>query len=269
YEATQHRLHALFYGTDPGITSRIYLARTHWVLGEVEQAEKLALEAIGMARELDHPFTLAFTLAFLSWVYSSIRNASRTLELADEAIAISAQYSFELGLAWAKASQGWALAVTGQEEGIETLISGLSATRATCACINNTAILALLAEIYLQKSRFGEGLATIEDALRTALTNGELFWKAELFRLKGELLLGQSEQQDSTAEQCFGEALEIARNQHAKMLELRAATSLAKLWQKRSQLVDAKRVLKSVYSGFTEGLETPDLIEAKKVLDQL
>jgi predicted ATPase len=103
----------------------------------------------------------------------------------------------------------------------------------------------------------------------SALTHGELFWKAELFRLKGELLLGQSDQLDSTAEQCFGEALEIARNQHAKMLELRAATSLAKLWQKRSQLDDAKRVLKSVYSGFTEGLETPDLIEAKTVLDQL
>jgi len=93
--------------------------------------------------------------------------------------------------------------------------------------------------------------------------------KQNSFRLKGELLLGQSEQQDSTAEQCFGEALEIARNQHAIMLELRAAASLAKLWQKRSQLDDAKRVLKSVYSGFTEGLETPDLIEAKTVLDQL
>jgi predicted ATPase len=269
YEPTQHRLHALLYGQDPGITSRIYLARTLWVLGEVEQAEKLALEAIGKARELDHPFTLAFTLAFLSWVYSTFKNASRTLELADEAIAVSIQYSFELGLAWAKASQGWALAVNGQEEGVERLISGLFATRATGAGINNSATLALLAEIYLHKSRFGEGLATIEDALKTALTQGELFWQAELFRLKGELLLGQSGQLDSTAEQCFGEALEIARNQHAKMLELRAATSLAKLWQKRSQLDDAKRVLKSVYSGFTEGFETPDLIEAKNVLDQL
>ena len=269
YDPTQHRLHALLYGQDPGITSRIYLARTLWVVGEVEQAEKLALKAIGMARELDHPFTLAFTLAFLSWVYSTFRNASRTLQVADEAIAVSTEHSFELGLAWAKASQGWALAVNGQEEGVERLISGLSASRATGAGLNETATLALLAEIYLRKRRFGEGLATIEDALKIALTHGELFWQAELFRLKGELLLDQSDQLVSTAEQCFGEALEIARNQHAKMLELRAATSLAKLWQKRSQLDDAKRVLKSVYSGFTEGLETADLIEAKKVLDQL
>ena len=209
YDPTQHRLHALLYGQDPGITSRIYLARTLWVLGEVEQAEKLASTAIGMARELDH-FTLAFTLAFLSWVYSTFRNASRTLQVADEAIAVSTQYSFELGLAWAKASQGWALAVNGHEEGVERLINGLSASRATGAGLNETATLALLAEMYLRKSCFREGLATIEDALKIALTHGELFWQAELFRLKGELLLGQSDKLVDTAEQCFGEALEIA-----------------------------------------------------------
>jgi hypothetical protein len=95
------------------------------VLGEVEQAEKLAVEAIDMARELDHSFTLAFVLASLSWLYSTFRNDSRTLELADEAIAVSTQYSFELILAWAKASQGWALAVNGQEQGLESLVSAL------------------------------------------------------------------------------------------------------------------------------------------------
>ena len=101
-----------FYGQDPGITARILLARTVWILGEVEHAETLALEAIGMARELEHPFTLVFTLASLSWIYSTFHNAKRTLELADEAIAVSTQYSFELGLAWATSSQGWALAET-------------------------------------------------------------------------------------------------------------------------------------------------------------
>jgi predicted ATPase len=269
YDLNQHRSHALLYGQDPGITARIYLARTLWVLGEVEQAETLALEAIGRARELDHPFTLVFTLNFLSWVYSTVRNADRTLELTDEAIAVSTQYSFELGLAWATASQGWALAENGQEEGVGRLISGLSATRATGAGVNNTATLALLAEIYLRKKRFSEGLAAIEDAQKTAVTQGEFFWQAELFRLKGELLLGQSDQSLNEAEQCFCEALEIAWNQNAKMLELRAATSLARLWKKLNQLDDAKSILSSVYSSFTEGFGSPDLIEAKTVLEQL
>ncbi len=111
-DPNQHRSLALRYGQDPGITARIFLARTLWILGEVEQVETLALEAIGMARELEHPYTLVFTLVFLSWIYSTLRNAKRTLELTDEAIAVSTQYSFELGLAWATASQGWALAET-------------------------------------------------------------------------------------------------------------------------------------------------------------
>jgi predicted ATPase len=269
YDPNQHRSHALLYGQDPGITARIYLARTLWVLGEVEQAETPALEAIGMARELDHPFTLVFTLVFLSWVYSTFRNANKTLELTDEAIAVSTQYSFELGLAWATASQGWALAENGQEEGVGRLISGLSATVATGASVNNTATLALLAEIYLRKKRFSEGLAAIENAQKIALTQGELFWQAELFRLKGELLLGQSDQSLNEAEQCFCKALEIARNQHAKILELRATISLARFLKKLNQLDDAKSILNSVYSSFTEGFGSPDLIEAKTVLEQL
>src|SRR5918996_369742 len=149
------------------------------------------------------------------------------------------------------------------------MISGLSAARATGAGINNTFTLALLAEIYLRKKRFGEGLAAIEDAQKIALTQGELFWQAELFRLKGELLLGQSEQSLNEAEQCFCKALEIARGQNAKMLELRAATSLARLWKKLNQLDNAKSILNSVYSSFTEGFGSPDLIEAKTVLEQL
>jgi len=269
YDSNLHRSHALLYGQDPGITARIYLARTLWVLGEAEQAETLAQEAIGMARKLDHPFTLVFTLNFLSWVYSTVRNANRTLELADEAIAVSTRYSFELGLAWATASQGWALAENGQEEGIGKLISGLSATVATGAGVNNTATLALLAEVYLRNNHFREGLAAIEDAQKIALTQGELFWQAELFRLKGELLLGQSDQSVNEAEQCFCRALEVARSQNAKMLELRAATSLARLWKNLNKLDDAKNTLSSVHAGFTEGFGSRDLIEAKAVLEQL
>jgi predicted ATPase len=268
-DPNQHRSHAVRYGQDPGITARIYLARTLWISGEGEQVDTLAREAIGMARELEHPYTLVFTLVFLSWLYSTARNAKRTLELTDEAIAVSTQYSFELGLAWATSSQGWALAENGQEEGIGTLLQGLSAFRATGARIHDTCTLALLAEIYLRHNRIDEGLATIEEALTLAVTGGELFWQAELLRLKGELLLGQSDPSVQAAEQCFCEALKIAHDQHAKMLELRAAMSLARLWMKLNKLNEAKRILYSVYSRFTEGFDNRDLIEAKTVLEQL
>ena len=229
----------------------------------------LALEVIGMARELEHPFTRVITLVYLSWIYSTFRDANRTLELTNEAIAVSTQYSFALGLALATAYQGWALAENGQEEGLGKFINGISAARATGAGLNSTSTLALLAEIYLRNKRIDEGLGTIEEAQTLAVTGGELFWHAELLRLKGELLLGQSNPSVQAAEQCFCEALRIAQDQHATMLELRAATSLARLWKKLNKLDEAKRILTAVYSRFTERVDNQDLIEAKTVLEQL
>ncbi|HSL03951.1 MAG TPA: adenylate/guanylate cyclase domain-containing protein [Nitrospiraceae bacterium] len=268
-DPNQHRSLALRYAQDPGITAGSYLARTLWILGEVGQAETMAREAIGMARELEHPLTRVFTLVYLCWIYSALRDPNRTLELADEAIALSTQYSFALGLALATASQGWALAENGQEKGLGKLVNGISAIRVTGAGLNNTFTLALLAEIYLRNHRIEEGLGVIEEAQTLAITGGELFWQAELLRLKGELLLGQSDPSVQAAEQYFSEALKIAQDQHAKMLELRAATSLARLWRKLNKSDEAKRILHSVYSRFTEGVDNRDMIEAKTVLEQL
>ncbi len=208
-----------------------------------------------MARAAEHPYTLVFTLVFLSWIYSAVRNATRTLELTDEAIAVSTQYSFALGLAWATSSQGWAYGRNwpgGRARQVTTRAFRYSGYRWT---LDNTFTLALLAEIYLRNNRIDEGLATIEEAQKLAVTGGELFWHAELLRLKGELLLGQSDPSVHAAEQCLCEALKIAQDQHAKMLELRAATSLARLWRKLNKLNDAKRILNSVYSRFSEGVD--------------
>ncbi len=269
YDPNQHRSHAFLYAQDPGVTAASYLARTLWILGEVEQAETMALEVVGMARELEHPYTRVITLVYLSWIYSTFRDANRTLELTNEAIAVSTQYSFELGLALATTFQGWALAENGHEDGLGKLLHGLSAIRATGGGLNTTFTLALLADIYLRHTRIDEGLGVIEEAQTLAVTGGERFWHAELLRLKGELLLVQSDESISAAEQCFAEAMKIAHDQHAKMLELRAATSLAKVWRKLNKSDDAERMLHSVYSRFTEGIDNRDLIEAKTVLQQL
>jgi predicted ATPase len=268
-DPNQQRSQVFFYGQDPGITARIFLARTFWILGEIEHVEPLALEAIGLARELEHPFTMVFALTSLSWIYSTLRNAKKTRELADEAIAISTQYSFELGLAWATSFQGWALAENGHEEGLGQLLNGLSATQVTGASTNNTFTLSLLAEIYLRNNRIEEGLGAIEDAQTLAVTGGERFWHAELLRLKGELLLAQSDLSVQAAEQCFSDALKIAQDQHATMLELRAATSLARLWKTRSKVDEARRILNAVCAKFPERVDNFDLKEARTVLAQL
>ncbi len=269
HDPNQQYSQIFFYGQDPGITAGIFLARTLWILGEVDQAETLAQEMIGMARELEHPFTLVFALISLSWFYSTLRNVKKTKELTDEAVAVSTQYSFKLGLAWAMSFQGWALAENGQEEGLTKLINGLSDTQTTGASTNNTFTWALLAELYLRRNKIDEGLVAIEEAQKLAVPGGELFWCAELLRLKGELLLGQSVSSIQTAEACLCEALKIAQDQRAKMLELRVATSLARLWRKLNKVDDGKRILSAVYSRFNERTDNLDLIEAKTALGQL
>ncbi|MBS0183719.1 MAG: AAA family ATPase [Nitrospira sp.] len=272
YDPDRHRSQVLPYTQDPGITARIMLARTLWILGEVDQVEALLQEAIGMARELEHPFTLAFTLTTVAWTYSTLRDTDSTVHFTEEAIALSTKYSFEVPLAWGTSLQGWALAEKGHEEGLGRLVKGLSATQAAGASLSNTYALALLAELYLRKKRIDEGLGAIQEAQKVALTQGERFWQAELLRLKGELLLEQAEQSDQSiaaTEQCFAEAVKIAQEQHAKMLELRAATSLARLLRKLNQPNAAKLALHSVCSRFREQGANPDLIEAQTILDQL
>jgi predicted ATPase len=161
------------------------------------------------------------------------------------------------------------LAANGQEEGLGKLINGLSAMRATGGNLNTTFTLALLAELYLRKKRIDEGLAAIEEAQKLAVTREELFWQAELHRLKGELLLGQPDPSVHAAEECFCEALKIAQDQHATMLELRAATSLARLWKTLNKVEEATRILHSVRAKFHEGVDNLELREARTVLDQL
>lgn len=265
----KQRPHVLPYTQEPGIVARIMTARTLLISGEVDQVEGLVQEAIGIARKLGHPFTLAFAFATAPWVYSILRDAGRTLSLAEEGITLSKKHSFEVLLAYATFFQGWAMDELGKGEGLGSVLDGLSALRAAKASLNSTHMLALLAEVYLRKRRIDEGLGVLEEALALVHSQGETCWHAELFRLKGELFLVQSDQLIAAAEQCFMEAMEIAQSQHAMMLELRAATSLARLLKKQNKLDMAQRTLSSVHSRFGKHGANPDLADAQAILDSL
>jgi predicted ATPase len=112
-------------------------------------------------------------------------------------------------------------------------------------------------------------LSAIKEARKLAVPGGELFWQAELLRLEGELLLGQSDQSVHAAEQCLRDALKVAQDQHATMLELRAATSLARFWKARNKVDEAARILNAVCVKFKEGVDNRELMEARTVLEQL
>src|SRR5207245_4285967 len=166
--------------------------------------------------------------------------------------------------------RGWALAQQGQaQDGIAQIEQGLSAFRATGAEIERSYFLALLAEAYGMMEQPETGLTMLTEALALVDTTGEHWYEPELYRLKGALLLQQSADHHAEAESCFHHALEIARSQQAKSFELRAATSLARLWQSQEKRDEARQLLGNVYGWFTEGFDTADLQEAKALLDAL
>jgi len=165
---------------------------------------------------------------------------------------------------------GWALAHQGQaQEGIEQLRQGLRAYRATEAEIQRPHWLALLAEVHGTLGEPEAGLAVLAEALVHVEHTGERYYEAEIHRLKGVLLLQQNSNNQAEAEHCFHHALDIACSQQAKSLELRTATSLARLWQSQGKRQEAHALLAPVYGWFTEGFDTADLKDAKALIEEL
>jgi predicted ATPase len=165
--------------------------------------------------------------------------------------------------------QGWALAKQGRRaEGIAQMRQGLTAYQGTAAEVSRPFFLSLLAETYSDEGEAEEGLSMLTEALATVHNVGQHFYEAELYRLKGELLRQKAEM-ESEAEACFRQALDIAGHQQAKSLELRAAQSLSRLWQRQGKRAQARQLLAEVYGWFTEGFDTADLQEAKALLETL
>jgi predicted ATPase len=172
-------------------------------------------------------------------------------------------------LAYGTILRGWALTAQGAgAEGITQMRQGLAAFRATGAKIHRPYFLGLLAEAHGKVGQPEEGLTVLVEALAIVDNTEERNWEAELHRQKGQLLLALSEENQAEAEACFHKAIEIARRQSAKSLELRAVMGLSRLWQQEKQ-EEAHQLLAKIYSWFTEGFDTVDLKEAKALLDEL
>jgi predicted ATPase len=170
--------------------------------------------------------------------------------------------------AWGTILCGWALAEQGQgDEGIDEMRRGIAAWRAIGAAMMLSNWLASLAKAYAKVGKREGALRLLDEALSLVDRNEERCWEAELHRLKGELFL--KEGRDAQAEACFERALKVARRQSAKSLELRAATSLSRLWQRQDKGKEARELLQGAYDWFSEGFATADLVEAKALLDEL
>jgi predicted ATPase len=189
--------------------------------------------------------------------------------MAEITINLSTEQGFPLWLASGTILRGWALAEQEQTvEGIAQMRQGLSDWRATGAEVCLSYLLALLVETYAKLGQAEDGLAVVAEALIRVEKTRERFWEADLYRLKGELLLKQG-QTEMEVEACFRQAIQLAQHQQAKFLELRATVSLARLWQAQGKQVEARQMLAEIYDWFTEGFDTVDLQEAKALLAEL
>jgi predicted ATPase len=275
YDAGQHRLQAFRYGSfDPQVAALSVATLALWLLGYPDQALRRSREALALAQEPSHPFSLALAQVWAAWVHQYRREGHEAQARAEAAVALATDHGFPQWLAIATVLRGKALAEQGQEgEGITQMRQGLAVERAIEAEAAQPYYLALLAETYGKAGQTEEGLIALAEALKVVHKTGERHYEAELYRLKGELTL-QSQVQGSQstaeeAEECFKTAIEVARQQQAKSLELRAVMSLSRLWQHQGKKAEAHKMLSEIYGWFTEGFDTKDLQEAKALLEEL
>jgi predicted ATPase len=270
YAPHQHRTLAWHYSLDPKVGCLAFGAAALWMLGYPEQAMQRSQEAVTLAHELAHPFSLAFAQCWAASLHQLRREGHAAQAQAEAALTLSAAQGFHAYMTAGTVLRGWALATQGQSaEGLAQMHQGLEDWRSTGAEQAVAWYLGLLAEGYGTVGQVEEGLCQLTEALALVANNGEDFYAPELHRLVGELLLQQTASHAPQAEACFRQALDIARCQQSKSWELRAATSLARLWQQQGKHTEAHELLTPIYEWFTEGFDTADLQEAEALLKTL
>jgi predicted ATPase len=273
---------------DGRVSALTHAALALWLLGYPDQAATRNNEALTLAQAQSYPQSLAYALHYAAAFHLFRREAQAAQARAEAAIALSTEHGFMMWLAAGTVARGWALAAQGQgEAGIAQIRQGLAAWQATGTANAQSVVLAVLAEAYGQVEQTEEGLRVLTEALTVVDKTGECVYAAELYRLKGVLTLRQCpvaratghapipqplppcSQAEVEAEAYFQQAIEIARRQRAKSLELRAVMSLSRLWQQQGKCQEAHNLLAPVYDWFTEGFDTADLQEAKTLLEEL
>jgi predicted ATPase/class 3 adenylate cyclase len=270
YDPQQIRAHALRYGQDSGIACRLFGALCLWLLGYPDQARQWNEVALTQAQGLLHAYTLAQTLLFSTILHQWRREASMAQERVEALLTLCTEHGFAMYLLWGTVLRGSVLTAQGQwAEGLAQMREGLATWRTRGLRLFWFWFHALLAEACGRAGQIEEGLRALDEGLEAPQTAEDHFYEAEVYRLKGELLLARSTEQHAEAEACLRQALNIARQQQAKSLELRAAMSLSRLWQQQGKRDEAQELLTPVYVWLTEGFDTADLQEARTLLEEL
>ena len=284
YDSQKH--HAYGFVQDPGVMCLGYLSILLWVMGYPDQALQRSHEMLALAKQLTHPYSLAYALNGAAEAHRLCGQLPAAHELETAVQVLSHEHGFPFWLADGTIFQGWDWVQQGQgKEGIAHMCHGMAALRTQGVKLGWSHICGMLATAYGQIGQPAEGLRVLVEAMESE----DNMNKGALYRIKGELTLQQESQRakgkgqkskilnpksqildpQSEAEACFLKAIEISQKQQAKSLELRAVTSLARLWQQQGKRKEARQLLAEIYDWFTEGFDTKDLQEAKTLIEEL
>jgi predicted ATPase len=269
YEPAQHHAQAYLYGMhDPGVCAHGTASLAAWYLGLPDTALDGAQRTLELAQTLNHPYSELLALMNLIWIHCLRGEPGDAREHARSAIRLCAEHHFPNYLAYARFLHGWACVIEGSpREGVEEMRAGLKEYRALGVERHAPQLLTILAECLAADGKLEEAQAAIEEADALLIDTAELRWKAEVHRARGEVLLARSPDNFAAAERLLAEALATARAQNATALELRAATSLARMWIRTGRDASAREVLQPIAGAFREGHATADFRTAAALLD--
>lgn len=271
YDADVHHNHAYLYaGHDPGVCCRNYSAWLLWLHGFPARAAERTDEALALADRLSHPYSRGLAFFSAGVVHQMRGDVSAVREWTEALAPLSQEHGFPFLLTRGRLLSGWVLTRTGQlSEGIAMMRDAMREYRAAHTAMDVPQYLAVIGQACGQAGDFATGLGVLEEAFSIAEQNGERLMLPDLFRIKAELLAMQGAASNDAAKKLLTRGLAEARRLGARSLELRTATSLARLLHDQGKSGEAHALLAPVHGWFTEGYDTADLKEAKALLDEL
>jgi class 3 adenylate cyclase/predicted ATPase len=268
YDVERYRDSTMPYGQDPGVAGGIHLALSLWLLGYPDQALEQIRASLAGAKEVRHAFSVGFAWDFGTILHHMRREPELAADCARGLMELAAEQGFALFTFDCLIMEGVAR-LDGGEDAIEQIRRALAGRLATGNDLVQPFFLTELARRFAQIGRITDAIETLQEALSRIGHTGERWWEAEAHRVMGDLLLQSSPDALNGAEGSYQRAIEQARQQNAKSLELRATISLARLWCDQNKRTEARDLLAPVYGWFTEGFDTPDLREAKTLVIEL
>jgi predicted ATPase len=268
YRPQYHRQARVFLLHDPGVMGLLFSAWALWRLGYPERAGQRSATARALAQELGHPFSLACALGLGTWLHQYRGDVLATQAQSMETIRLATEHGFPFWVAQGTFLYGWSLAAQGQTaQGLQQMYQGVQLYQAIIGVEGGqTAFLPPFVEILCQTQESAEAMRLLDAGMRRIAANGEEDYRAELLRLRGEVLLACSATQQAEAEQCFFDSLAVARRQQAKLWELRTALSLGRLWLRQNKADEARTLVAEVYGWFSEGFDLAELRQAWEML---